>query len=262
VVAIPPETKKKAEDFGLDGIYPEESQRLDVIGHLEELRRRILISLGALTVTSMALLAFGQKLMHLVKAPLAGLDAKLIFISPTEAFTSYLKVAIFSGFVLCFPVILYQAWAFFATAVSKAMRRRVVIWLLFALVLFAAGLLFSYFIALPAALNFLIRFGSEIATPAITLGKYVSFFIALLLIGGVIFEIPIVIGLLTDLGWLKARLLKEKRPLAVVVIFIIAAVVTPTTDAVNLILFALPMILLYEIGIILSVLIEKRKQSC
>ncbi len=242
----------------MSSFYPEESKRLDVISHLEELRRRILVCLLVLAVAGIIAFFRGDLLMTLVRRPISGLAGELIFISPTEAFVAYIKVAILSGFVVAFPVILYQTWAFLSPAVPERVKGRIVVWLFSALGLFFAGIAFSYFIAIPAALKFLINFGSHIAVPNITLGKYISFFGALFLVGGIIFEIPIAMGLLADAGIIKTETLRGKRLYAVLVIMIFAAVITPTQDILNMLLFALPMILLYEIGLIVAKLVEKR----
>ena len=164
------------------------------------------------------------------------------------------------GFIVSFPVVLYHIWGFLAPAFPKKVRKRVVFWTALALVLFFGGIAFSYFLAIPAALNFLIGFSTGVATAKITLGKYISFFAALILIGGIVFEIPVVIGLLTDAGILKPAILRKKRHYAILVIMIFAAVITPTQDILNMLLFALPMIVLYEVGIIISALIVRRRE--
>ena len=242
-------------------LYPEETRKLDVIGHLEELRRRILLSLAVIVVLSGLSFWQGEKLMALVRRPIKGLVESLIFISPTEAFVAYLKVAILCGFIASFPAVVYHSWKFLAPAFPRETRGRAVLWMLSALFLFFAGVLFSYFLAIPAALNFLINFSSGIAIPMITLGKYVSFFGGLILVGGIVFEIPVVIGLLTDAGLVSSATLKKKRHYAVLVIMVFAAVVTPTQDIINMLLFAVPMIVLYEVGIIISSFIERRKPA-
>jgi sec-independent protein translocase protein TatC len=245
----------------MSGLYPPESQKLDVVSHLEELRKRLLICLGFIGTATVLLFIRAHDLIRLAKRPLGDLVSNLIFISPTEAFLSTVKVCLLTGFVICFPVILYQAWSFLADAVPKSLRKNIVIWMFLALLLFITGVLFSYFIALPAALDFLLSFGREIATPAITLGKYISFFGALIFVGGVVFEIPIVIGLLSDLGLLKSELLRKKRHYAILAILVVAAFITPTQDIVNLLLFAVPMILLFEVGIWISALLENQRRK-
>ncbi len=240
-------------------LYAEETKKLDVITHLEELRRRILWCLAVLGLAAIISFAQGGAIMALVKKPVTGLVSELIFISPTEAFVAYIKVALLCGFVICFPVILYHTWAFLSPALPGNVRRRVVLWLSLALVLFLGGITFSYFVAIPMSLRFLIGFGSKIAVARITLGRYISFFGALVLIGGIIFEIPIIIGLFTDAGLLRTSTLRRKRHYAIIAIMIFAAVITPTQDILNMLLFALPMMLLYEAGIFIALLIERRK---
>jgi sec-independent protein translocase protein TatC len=243
----------------MNAFYPEETKKLDVISHLEELRRRILFCLAAFVIASIFSFTKAESIMIAMRKPLEGLVAELIFISPTEAFIAYLKIAFLAGFIVSFPVILYHTWAFLSPAVSKTTRRHIAIWLLFALVFFFAGIAFSYFIAIPLALDFLIGFGKEVAAPKITLGHYISFFGALTLVGGIIFEIPIAMGLLADAGLLQTRFLRRKRHYAVLVILIFAAIITPTQDIMNMLLFAVPMAALYEVGIIVAGVIERRK---
>lgn len=245
----------------MNPFYPEETKKLDVISHLEELRRRILGCLLVLVLATVIAFWQGDRVMTFVKRPILAFADKLIFISPTEAFVAYLKVALLSGFIISFPVILFHAWAFLSPALSGNVRKRMVLWLALALVLFFAGITFSYFLAIPVALDFLIGFGRGIAIPMITLGKYISFFGALVLVGGVVFEIPVVIGLLTDAGLLKTRMLRKKRHYAVLAIMIFAAVITPTQDILNMLLFAIPMMLLYEAGILIASAIERRKEQ-
>jgi len=234
---------------------------MDVIGHLEELRWRIIVVVAALIAASVLAFSFGEKLMVIVRAPAVPFINNLIYISPPEAFLAYIKVSLLAGFMISFPVVLYQLWSFIAPAVTARNRPRIFIWFVLALALFVGGISFSYFIAIPAALKFLISFGSRIAIPQITVGKYVSFFGALMLVGGTVFEIPIIIAIGTDIGIINSRFLRQKRPMAVLVIMIAAAIITPTQDIINMLIFAVPMIILYEIGIILARLIEKHTKT-
>ncbi|MFA6600195.1 MAG: twin-arginine translocase subunit TatC [Candidatus Omnitrophota bacterium] len=242
-------------------LYPEESQRRDVMGHLEELRRRILICLAGLTVLTVFFFTQEEALLGFVKSPLRGWGTHLIFIGPAEPFIAYVKIALLAGFAAAFPLILHQAWAFFSPALPRATRRHAWLWLALALALFALGAAFSYVVALPTALDFLIGFGKKIAVPNLTMDQYVSFFTAFMLAGGLIFEIPLAAGFLTDIGLIRSSFLKKKRPVALVVILIAAAILTPTQDIFNMMLFAAPMELLYECGILLSAAIEKRKKG-
>ena len=245
----------------MSAFYPEETKKLDVISHLEELRRRILFCLVFFLVAGILSFTQCDRLMAAMRRPLEGLVAELIFISPTEAFIAYIKIALLAGFIISFPFILYHVWAFLSPAVSKATRRRIMVWLFMALILFFSGITFSYFVAIPLALDFLIGFGKEIASPKITLGNYISFFGALILIGGIIFEIPITMGLLADAGLLHTSTLRKKRHYAVLTILVCAAVITPTQDIMNMLLFAIPMIILYEVGLVIAGIIEKKKRT-
>jgi len=243
----------------MSDIYTEESKNLDVIGHLEELRKRILVYLGAISILGVVLFVHGRILMDMVKAPLRGLVPELIFISPTESFVSYIKVILLSAFIFSFPVLLYLVWGFLAPAVPKNSRPRIMVWIAASLLLFIAGVFFSYFLLMPAALNFLLNFAKGVATARITLDRYVSFFTALILASGVIFQIPVGMTLMVDMGFMKARQFRQKRLHSLVAILIAAAVITPTQDIANMVLFAAPMAVLYEIGIIASDLIERAK---
>jgi len=242
-------------------ICAEEPRKLDFISHLEELRKRILIILVFFALTAVFAFYKGDYFFSLFVRPLRATTSRLIFISPTEAFTAYLKIAFLVSFVVTFPVILYQAWGFLHPAFPKDVRNRVALWLFLSLALFAGGVSFSYFIAIPAALKFLIDFGTGIAEATISVGRYISFFGALVLVGGTVFEIPVVIGLLADTGLMKSETLKRKRPQMVIAIMILAAVITPTQDIINMLMFALPMVLLYEVGVVVALGIEKRKSS-
>jgi len=241
----------------MDDLYPKEADHLNVIGHLAELRKRILLCFGALIVCFAIAFALGRDMVWLAKFPAEGLIGNLIFLAPEEAFVSYIKLSLLFGFMLCFPFILYQGWAFVSPAVQRNKQINIMVWVVLALILFISGILFSYYVALPAALKFLIYFGQDIATPAIAINKYISFFVAFMLIGGTVFEIPIIIGLLTDIGLLRTAVLRKHRRYAILVIVIIAAVITPTQDVVNLAVFSIPMFLLYEAGILIAGLIEK-----
>ncbi|NQT33517.1 MAG: twin-arginine translocase subunit TatC [Candidatus Omnitrophica bacterium] len=245
----------------MSSLHSEETKKIDVISHLEEVRRRVLFCVIVLVLATIGAFSWGEAIMSVVTAPIQKQVSQLIFIAPTEAFVAFLKVSILAGFIASFPFILYHAWRFLSPAFQKRERRRISMWLLSSLFLFFAGIAFAYFIVIPAALEFLLNFNREVASPQITLGKYVSFFTALIIVGGIVFEIPVVMGLLTDAGILKTAVLRKKRHYALIVILMFAAIITPTQDIVNMLLFAVPMILLYEIGILISRIIESRKSK-
>lgn len=244
----------------MNALYPDEPKKLNVITHLEEFRKRVLISLGFVAAASVFTFSNGDRIMALVKKPVAPVIGDLIYISPTEAFVAYLKVSLLSGFIISFPVILYHTWAYVSPAINNTSKTRVLGWFLTAFFLFFAGICFSYFIAIPAALDFLIGFGSSIAVPRITVGKYISFFGALILSGGIIFEIPVIISVMTEAGFINSNILRRKRHIAVLVILIISAIITPTQDIINMLIFSIPMVVLYEAGVLISRYIERGKR--
>jgi sec-independent protein translocase protein TatC len=240
-------------EFSSDG-----SSRMGIIGHLEELRKRVLVCLFFLAAASAVFFFAGEGVLAIVTAPVASVTGPLIFIGPAEAFVAYVRMAVTGGVLVSVPLILVQMWFFLSPALPPGMRLRFAGWLGAAAVLFACGILFVYFMALPATLNFLIGFGRRIADPLISLDQYVSFFCALIVIGGLVFEIPVVMVLLADVGLVKPAFLEKKRPHALVLILTVAAMITPTQDVFNMLVFAAPMYLLFEAGLFFSKIITRR----
>ena len=165
---------------------------------------------------------------------------------------AYFKIAFFSGLVVAMPAILYQAWAFLSPAIGERARRYSATFVMVSLLSFILGGLFAYFILLPSALNFLLSIGKEDLIPMISVEKYVSFVLTIILCAGLVFEMPVAIFILTRMGIANHRFLRKKFKYAILAIFIIAAVITPTPDVFNMTLLAIPMIFLYEISIWVS----------
>jgi sec-independent protein translocase protein TatC len=234
---------------------------MDLSGHLAELRQRILVCLVFFFAVVVGLFSQGYVLLDLLEAPARGVIKEFIFTAPTEAFATYFTVVLLAAFIVCFPVALYQLWAFVAPAMPRDLRRATIIWFLFALVSFFGGIAFAYGILLPSAFNFLVGFGEGIARPMISLSQYMSFAVAIVFIGGVVFEIPFLMGILTEAGLLNSKILRSSRRYMILIIFILAAIITPTQDPFNMIIFAIPMVLLFEVGIMLCTLIERRKTN-
>lgn len=230
--------------------------KMTLLEHLDELRSRLLISLAAVVVC--AGLAF-WKVKPLVKYLIIPPIDKLVFFSPVEAFAAYCKVAVFAGVILASPVILFQIWRFASIALDPRERSTVLLFLPFSIALFLCGAAFAFFAVIPWALNFLINFAGPEMTPMISISKYLSFVVMLVMIFGVVFEMPVAVVLLTKLGLVNAGLLSRNRKYAVVIIFVAAAVLTPTPDAFTMILMAVPMLVLYEMSIWLSRLMKTRR---
>ncbi|MCM8781797.1 MAG: twin-arginine translocase subunit TatC [Candidatus Omnitrophica bacterium] len=232
---------------------------LPFIGHLEELRIRIIVSLVVLIIGTICFFPFSNYILKILKLPLAGLIEKLAFFSPQEAFMSYLKIAVFSSLMISMPLILYQAWAFISPAIEPSIKKYLVPFILFSLTSFMLGCLFAYFLLLPAALKFLLRFGERELEPIISIGKYVSFVIAIIFCTGLVFEMPLLSFILSKGGIVNYKFLRKRFKYAILVIFIIAAAITPTPDVFNMTLLAIPMLILYEVSIWVSFLTGPRQ---
>lgn len=241
--------------------------KMSLVEHLEELRRRLMWSL--LFFLGGLLLAFAQRkfFLDLVNYPHRwamqhlGLPSTQYVFRYQDAFISQFKICTLFGFVLAFPFILHQILRFVTAGLFLQERRKLLcLYLPSFLILFLSGASFAYFFLIPYGLHFLALFGTQVGlTPMINFNDYTSFFLLLVLVTGCIFELPLLMALLVRLSVISASVWRAKRRVAVLTMFIVAAVVTPTPDPFNQLLLALPLIILYEIGIWLSVWIEKRK---
>lgn len=218
--------------------------------HLEELRDRLVKSIIAMVIGIAVSFLFTEAVFTALKSRAEGVT--LIRTGVAEMIGTYIKVAFISGVVLSTPVWLYQVVMFVAPGLTSKEKRFLYAALPFVLGSFLLGVLFAFFILLPPAMNFLIHFGEDIAQPLIRVGDYVSVVTSLLLWIGIVFELPIVLYVLARLGIVTPAVLKQKRPYAIAGAFVLAALITPTVDPVNQSIVALPIILLYEIGILLS----------
>lgn len=237
----------------------ENFDKMSIIEHLEELRRRIILSLSFFLIAAIISFIFVDKLAYILKLPAKEAIKDFIFLTPTEVFVTYLRIAILTGFILSIPFILIQLGLFFTPAISSDKRKSIFLWLSASFLLSITGIIFSYFLAIPFALKFLIDFSKDIALPMISIAKYFSFVSAFILIGAGIFQIPVIMGFLSIIGILNSAFLRQKRKYMIIIIAIIAAIITPTQDVINMLIFMLPMWALYEIGVLVSWLIEKKR---
>lgn len=223
-----------------------------LIEHLSELRGRIVISLISLGLAAAVSFSFVSPLLSFLKLPAAGLIGKLVFFSPQEALMIYMRIAFLAGLIISMPVILYQLWAFVRPAMEERLRRHAAYFIFFSSLAFMAGCVFAYSVIIPAALKFCLSFSGQDLEPLISADKYISFVTGLIMGTGVVFQIPVLSFILTKLGVINARFLRGKYRFAIVGIFIVAAVITPTPDAFNMLILAGPMLLLYELSIWVS----------
>jgi sec-independent protein translocase protein TatC len=225
--------------------------------HLDELRRRSIISLAALVICALLFFPLSEQLLHLLKIPAGNHLGPLVYFSPEEALVTYMRLSFFGGFIVCLPILLSQIWAFLAPALPDKMRARSVPVILAVSSLFLAGVIFAYEILLPSALQFLLSFSTSSLVPTISVGKYISFVLGFLLACGTSFQMPLLIGGLTYAGIITPVWLIKNFKLAVIGLLILSAFLTPTTDAFNMLLLAGPLIGLYAASILLSRLIHR-----
>jgi sec-independent protein translocase protein TatC len=235
------------------------------LDHLEELRWRIFKSAGALFVGTLVgfLLVHYLGVMEILIRPIEPYlpDGRLSVISPMEPFLFEIKLSILVGLLLAFPILAGQAWAFFSPALEKHEKRVVIPSLYLGLLLFGVGVAMAYLL-LPISLEILLTgFATDYVTPLITAKNHLGFVIRMLLGFGLIFELPVVVMLLTVFGLVTPTFLREKRRYALVGITILAAIVSPGDVVFVTVLMMLPLMLLYEFSIFLSVLVHRRKEG-
>ncbi len=240
-----------------------DEKKLPLTAHLQELRKRLILSFVAIGVGFLACYAFSQPLFNVLAAPLMKVmpvGGSLIFTSVAEAFFTYMKVGFIGGLVLASPFVLYQIWAFVAPGLYRHEKRYVVPFVLLGSFFFALGIGFAYFVALPVGYRFLLGYATDFIKPLPSIKEYLSFSIKFLLAFGLVFEFPVVLLLLARIGIIDAKAMAKRRRYAILLIFIFAAVVTPP-DMISQILMALPLVALYELSILLARLFGKKRQA-
>lgn len=221
-----------------------------IIEHLEELRDRLAKSAIALTITTLISFVFAKQFLQLLIAPMG--ETPPVSPSPTTNVVIFAKVALISGVALAMPILVYQLVSFIAPGLTPQEKRYLYLILPGATISFAAGAAFAYFIMLPTAIPFLKGFLSDLIDPGWFIDKYITFITSLLFWVGVSFETPLVIFFLAKLGVVTPASLSRYRRYAILVIAVLAAVITPTPDPFNMLLVMAPLIVLYEIGILLA----------
>ena len=235
-------------------------KRLSILGHLAELRRRLIRSVIAVGITSAICFAFYERIFDLLTGP-APTTISLTYIEMTEMIGTIMRVCLVGGVILAIPYLTYELMMFVSPALTRREKRYVYLVLPWITLMFAGGVVFAYYILIPRMAGFLFSFGSDIAVPQIRIGNYVSFVTRLLLTVGLVFEMPVVTAFLSWLGILKPQWLADRRRAAIIVAFILAAIITPTIDPLNQALVAAPLIVLYEMSIWLARLVRKREPA-
>jgi sec-independent protein translocase protein TatC len=222
------------------------------ISHLVELRARLLKAVASVLVIFLALLPFANKLYHFIAEPLIERmpkDAKMIAIEVASPFFTPVKLAFFVAIFFAMPVLLYQAWRFVAPGLYRHEKKLAMPLLVSSVVLFYIGCAFAYYLVLPAVFGFLLGVTPQGVSMMTDIGHYLDFVITLFLAFGVCFEIPVAVVIIALLGWITPAQLSKHRPYAILGAFIIAAVVAPP-DVLSMLMLAIPMCLLYELGVI------------
>lgn len=234
-----------ATGLGLGAQLGAQLGRMSLVEHLEELRHRLIICLIAIAVTSSISYCYAANILHLLSAP-AG---KLYYINPAEALLSYIKISIFTGFITALPLVMYEVWTFAVPALTKKQRKSSIILVPLSVLLFFTGMAFAYYLALPAGIKFFMGFATDSLEPLFSLAEYLSFVISFVLPFGLMFELPLIILVLAELGLVSSAFLASKRKTALVLAFVVGAVISPTPDIFSQTMIALPLLLLYEISL-------------
>lgn len=217
---------------------------MSLVAHLTELRSRLIKCLIAVGLGSCVGYYFIDDIMHYLTLP-AG---KLYYMQPSEAFFTYLKVAVVAGFLMALPIVFYQVWRFFLPALTRRERMVLGIVVPVSVVLFFAGLSFSFFLVLPAGIRFFMGFGNAELEALFSVNKYFDFVITFVLPFGFVFELPLIITILGKMGILTSAILKKYQRIVIFLSFVAGAIITPTPDVFTQSMIALPMIILYEVG--------------
>jgi sec-independent protein translocase protein TatC len=225
--------------------------RLTLVEHLDELRNRLLVSLAVFVVALAFCLWQSHLLLEAASAPLPSDHERLLTLGVTEPFVTTLMVAIYGALILSLPILLYQAYAYVLPAFSAAERRAVLPILLIAPLLFLAGVVFAYFIVMPAAVDFLLGFNDSQFNVQVRARDYYGFFATTLLACGIVFQLPLAILAVTRLGIVKVSQLTANRRYAYLAIAIVAAML-PGVDPISMLIEMVPLLILYELSILLA----------
>jgi len=231
---------------------------MDLMQHITELRKRLLIALVAMVVMTAAAMYFGEGLIDVLAKPIGGVD-KLVSIEVTENIGVFMRVSLLAGFIASLPIMLYEIIAFLIPGLTKNEQRGLFIAIPFATILFVAGVAFAYYVMLPAALPFLISFIGVQTTPR--LSNYFKFVTNLMFWIGLCFEMPLVVYVLARLKIVTASALAKQWRMAIVVIAVIAAFATPTPDPINMGLLMLPLFLLYWLSVLLAAIAGRGRKA-
>ena len=246
-----------------------ELPNMSLLEHLDELRKRVVYSAIGIAVGFAACWGFWRRIFDIMQRPVAKamainhLSPQLVYTNPMDPFNLQIKIALVAGIFVACPWILYQVWQFITPALYRDEKRYVLPFLVSTVGLFIGGGLFGYYLVYPQALTFLVHQGTEIknAVPMITINEYVSLLMTIELGLGLVFELPILIFFLALMGIVDAKFLIKNFRYAVLIMFVIAAILSPTPDIMSMVTFALPMIILYVFSIGIAYMVHPTRRK-
>ncbi|MDK2887131.1 MAG: sec-independent protein translocase protein TatC [Thermoanaerobacter sp.] len=239
-----------------------EEKLMPLAGHFGDLRKAVIISIAALTTCALVVFfTFSDQLLAFLTRPLKELDVPVIATRVGEAFLTKIKISLLAGSILAFPVMVWQVLGFILPALTRGERRLLLVLFPLSVALFATGIIFAYFTVFPLTVRFLLVLVTEGLQPMITVRDYLSFVLAFFIPFGLVFQLPLVAFVLTRMGLVTPRWLVKKRKYALLLNFILAAILTPGSDVISQLMMALPMVLLYEAGVVVSYLVYRFYRS-
>jgi sec-independent protein translocase protein TatC len=240
-----------------------DEEKQPFLSHLEELRKRLITCAIAVGIGFVISYIFAERLFQILVTPLTRImpeGDRLIFTNLPEMFLTYLKTAFICGILLTAPVIFYQLWLFIAPGLYQKEKKLAVPFVVFSTILFVGGSLFGYFVVFPFGFKFFLGFANEYIQALPSVKQYFSFAIKLLFAFGIVFELPVVAFFLSKMGIVTPEFLKKKRKYALLLTFVLAAILTPP-DVITQLMMAGPLILLYEIGILVARMARRKKDT-
>jgi sec-independent protein translocase protein TatC len=229
-----------------------------ILGHFTELRRRLIRSVIAVAITTIVCFIFYQQIYEILTASVPP-DVELQAIEVTETLGVTMRIALIGGIILAVPYLTYEVVMFIAPALTRREKKYVYLVLPWVALMFAIGVAFGYYVMVPRMTEFLLTWGSEMAVIQPRLGDFIHFVTQMLLISGLVFEMPVLTTFLARIGVLKSSWMARRRKGAIIGCFILAAIITPTIDPLNQCVVAAPLIILYELSIWLAKLVERKK---
>jgi len=230
-----------------------------IVNHLSELRTRLIIICSFIIASVLISFNFSDDIVNILATNGKKIGYELVYLAPAELLHEYIRLSIIFGITFSSPVILYQTWAFIRPGLKKNENVIVFLSLLGGFICFLAGSIFAFYIAMPLMLKFFVNISkNQIVAATVSIQNYLNFFMSTIITFGIVFEMPVVTVLLSELGLLKTEWLVKSRRLVIVIITVVAAIITPP-DVISQIIVIIPMIILFEISVLLSKVIKRRK---